>query len=88
MRRMMQLQVYISQDCWTCEETIRIVEDVAPQFPEIMVEVLDTGETPMPDGVFAVPTYVLNGRIISLGNPTRKELNSKLEKERVKIRPL
>ena len=85
---MMQLQVYISQDCWTCEETVRIVEDVAPHFPDVEVEVLDTDETPMPEGVFAVPTYVLNGRVISLGNPTRTELNKKLEKERVKIRPL
>lgn len=82
----MQLQVYISQDCWTCAETMRIVQDVSPQFPDVLVEILDTKDTPMPDGVFAVPTYVLNGCIISLGNPTRQELKQKLET--VKIRPL
>ena len=86
MRRMIQLQVYISQDCWTCEETIRIVQEVSPQFPEVMVEILDTEETALPEGVFAVPTYVLNGRIISLGNPTRQDLKKKLEL--VRIRPL
>ena len=85
----MHLQVYISQDCWTCEVTARIVEDVVSQFPDVMVEVLDAGVTPLPDSVFAIPTYILNGRVIFLGNPTRNELNKKLEKERIKeIRPL
>ena len=82
---MMHLQVYISQDCWTCAETVRIVQDVSPQFPDVIVEILDTKDTPMPEGVFAVPTYLLNGRIISLGNPTRQELKQKLET--VRIRP-
>ncbi len=87
---MMQLQVFISQDCWTCEETARIVEDVAAQYADVTVELLYTEKTPLPEGVFAIPTYLLNGRVISLGNPTREELKAKLEKERAKkkIRPL
>ncbi len=31
-----------------------------------------------PDNVFAVPTYVLDGRIISLGNPHREQLFAKI----------
>lgn len=79
MPRMMTLilQVYIADDCWSCRETRRIVTDVAPNFPEITVEVLAVGES-LPEDVFAVPTYLLNGRVIFLGNPTRDELSRKL----------
>ncbi|MEM7117002.1 MAG: hypothetical protein AAF614_31510 [Chloroflexota bacterium] len=75
---MSKLQVYIADDCWTCEETYRIIADMRPQFPNIVIEMLNVGEDGYPDNVFAVPTYVLNGRIISLGNPTREELSQKL----------
>jgi alkyl hydroperoxide reductase subunit AhpF len=71
------LHVYIADDCWSCQETRRIVADVAGRFPEIQVEMRDMNQD-KPDDVFAVPTYVLNGRVISLGNPTREELVQKL----------
>lgn len=71
------LHVYIADDCWSCRETRRILADVAVQFPDIQVELRDLSQE-KPDDVFAVPTYVLNGRVISLGNPTRKELHQKL----------
>ena len=47
-------------------------------FPEATVELVDIQGSPLPEYVFAVPTYVLNGRVISLGNPTRQELSQKL----------
>lgn len=75
---MMKLQVYIANECWTCEETQRIVADVAPHFPEVTVELLDIDRCQRPDEVFAVPTYLLNGRVVYLGNPTRDELRRKL----------
>lgn len=77
---MKKLQIYISEDCWSCEETHRIVADIAPQFPTVAVEMIDTAETPLPESVFAVPTYVLDGRVIFLGNPTRDELSYKLKR--------
>lgn len=75
---MVKLLVYISEDCWSCAETQRIVAEVAPQFPDVKVMILDTATNQMPDSVFAVPTYVLNDRVIFLGNPTRAELVDKL----------
>jgi len=71
------LHVYIADDCWSCQETRRIVADIAPKFPQLTVELREMGEN-IPDDVFAVPTYVLNGRVIFLGNPTREELKQKL----------
>ena len=71
------LHVYIADDCWSCQETRRIVADVAPQFPDLGIELRHISQD-KPDDVFAVPTYVLNGRVIFLGNPTRDELRRKL----------
>ena len=75
---MVKLQVYISDDCWSCEETRRIVADVASTFPTVRIELVDVEGETLPEHVFAVPTYVLNGRVIALGNPTRQALSKKL----------
>ena len=83
---MILLQVYVSQDCWSCRETARIIADIAGQFPAVKIEMLDTAVTPFPENVFAVPTYLLNGRVISLGNPTREELCDQLLREQQKSR--
>ncbi len=79
MRDMVKLQVYVNEDCWTCDESRRIVADIAPQFPGITIELLDLSSTEYPEHVFAVPTFVLNGRVISLGNPYRDELRRKIQ---------
>jgi hypothetical protein len=39
---------------------------------------LDAEDGRNPDEVFSVPTYVLNGKIISLGNPSPVELDQRL----------
>ncbi|RMG92198.1 MAG: hypothetical protein D6706_17220 [Chloroflexi bacterium] len=75
---MIKLQVYISDECWTCEETRRILADVSPDFPDVEIELLDLNNHHRPDTVFAVPTYLINGQIAFLGNPTRSELTQKL----------
>lgn len=75
---MLKLQVYIAQDCWSCQETERIVAAVQERFSDISCELLDSSQIPLPDNVFAVPTYVLNGRVIYLGNPTPAELGQSL----------
>ena len=76
---MLKLDVYISNDCWSCEETERIVSDVSAKIPEVAVEFIDMEKAASkPENVFAVPTYLLNGRVISLGNPTREELYQKI----------
>ena len=79
MRSMVKLQVYIREDCWTCAESHRIVAEIAPQFPQLSVELVDIETPNRPQNVFAVPTYVLDGRIISLGNPYRDELRREIK---------
>lgn len=42
---------------------------------------LDRGGSENKDDVFSVPTYLLNGRTLSLGNPEPDELFARLAEE-------
>ena len=75
---MVKLQVYVSDECWSCAEARRVATEVAGQFHDVSLELLDVAKTERPADIFAVPTYLLNGRVIFLGNPTRQELSQKI----------
>ncbi len=75
---MPKLDVYITEECWACAEARQIVADLSPQFPEVKMELRDLADERKPSTVFATPTYILDGRTIFLGNPTRDELRQKL----------
>ncbi len=49
--------------------------EMGEMFPLLQVDLidLDAGH-PIPDGVVATPTYLLDGKVISLGNPRREDL--------------
>lgn len=74
------LRIYIGKHCWSCAEALRLAEDVRRQFAELNVELIDLDDegSVNHDDVFATPTYVFNGRTISLGNPTLEELFAKV----------
>ena len=76
---MSELHVYVTNDCWSCEEARRIVAEVKPLFPHIQIGLRVVSDERRPSEVFATPTYILNGRTIFLGNPTEKELSRKLK---------
>ena len=75
-----RLEVYVSSECMNCEDAVRLAEEAAARFPTAIVRVIDLGMqgSPPPDPVVAVPTYVLNGRVVSLGNPDSEELFARL----------
>ena len=75
---MAKLDVYIEDTCWACGESRRIVADIAPLVPEVDIELRKLDDRRRPSTVFATPTYVLDGRVIYMGNPTREELVQKL----------
>jgi hypothetical protein len=57
-----------------------LAEEVRRKYETVNVEVIDLdaeGALNL-DDVFSVPTYVLNGKIISLGNPSPVELDQLL----------
>ena len=76
-----RLEVYVSSECPNCGEAVRLAEEAAARYPNIVVQLIDLDELdggPPPDPVVAVPTYVLNGRVISLGNPDAEQLFARL----------
>lgn len=75
---MTELTIYIAENCWSCQEAIRLADDIAPLFPSVTITLLDLKKNPAPETVFAVPTYILNGKVAYLGNPTREQLIQKL----------
>jgi hypothetical protein len=79
---MPKIDVYIEDSCWACAESRRIVAEVAPQFPDVDFELCGLEDSRRPSAVFATPTYVLDGRVIYMGNPTREELIQKLQEIR------
>ncbi len=74
------LRIYVGKHCWSCQEALRLAAEVKKKFDELFVEVvdLDAADSVNHDDVFSIPTYVFNGRTISLGNPTPEELFEKV----------
>lgn len=77
---MLKLQIFVTDDCWSCEESRRVAAETQARFDEVEVTLLDLQSDERPSSVFAAPTYLLNGRVISLGNPRREDLWAQLER--------
>ena len=74
------MEVYVSSECLNCDEARTLAEQAAARYPNVVVQVIDIdlNGSPPPDPVVAVPTYVLNGQVVSLGNPYPEELFARL----------
>ena len=75
------LEIYIAPDCFGCETARALAGNVrALGRPDLEVRLLDLSSPSVarPATVFAVPTYVLDGRVISLGNPEQEWLLAQL----------
>lgn len=70
------LEVYVEQDCRPCEHARRLANRISERLPQVDVRLIDLSldEHDRPASVFAVPTYLLNGELLSLGNPDEEEL--------------
>lgn len=74
------LHVYVMSDCRGCERAQEIAHTVQSQVAGIDVHILDLAEHPAPPEVFSVPTYLLDGTVISLGNPDPGALIARLSR--------
>jgi hypothetical protein len=69
------LQIVVSNDCPTCEESRIVALEMGERFPALQVDLIDLdGGHPVPDGVVATPTYLLDGTVVSLDNPRPEDL--------------
>lgn len=77
-----EVSIYVAQHCALCAYAHEIATLIRQEFPAItvrMVDVAAAGE-PLPESVFATPTYLLDGRRWSLGNPSPADVIETLSK--------
>lgn len=74
------LQIVVSRECEPCEYARSMAGWIREQFPSVEVQLVDIAESPdqIPAEVFAVPSFVLDGSVLSLGNPSRERLSAAL----------
>ena len=87
---MSRLELFIATDCPTCVYAQDVARRAATRFPELEVRVtdLDQPDVVVPEAVFAVPTFCLDDRVISLGTPEWHTLTSKIKAHLAKSTPL
>ncbi len=74
----MTLQIYTVKDCLTRATTQHMAVEIAKRCPWLRVELihLDEPGSSAPPEVFSVPTYVLDDKIVALGNPYLEHLEA------------
>jgi hypothetical protein len=75
------LEIFVMPHCFGCETARRLAERIRAQaLPHVDVRLVDLSApgAVRPSTVFAVPTYLLDGRVLSLGNPEEEWLLSQL----------
>ena len=76
------LRIYTMTHCPTCAETRKMVEQIGDRMPGLEVEIiyLEDPSAPVPPEVFSVPTYIMDGDVISLGNPYIEQLEASIRR--------
>ncbi len=71
------LKVYVAEHCPGCTEAKNTAVRIEQDYPDVTVMVIDITDAPetVPTEVFATPTYMLNNRVVSLGNPGPKDIS-------------
>ncbi len=66
------LALYIGESCDSCRVAVEVAERVRREFLHVDVRIIDLGLSSerRPYGVFAVPTFMLDGEVVSLGTPS------------------
>ena len=80
--RQHQVDIYVSQYCANCAYAAEIALLIQRDFPAVAVRLIDLAnlQEAAPDNVFATPTYLLDGRLWSLGNPSPQQVHELLSK--------
>ena len=73
---MARLTVYVTNDCMGCVESRTIVAEIKQQYPDHDIALVDLDPSNWPDDIFAVPSYKLDDKIVSLGNPNKHSIQT------------
>jgi hypothetical protein len=73
-----RLIVYTTQHCENCDFARKVAQMIRTTYSHVHVQVIDieASEEPTPDEVFATPTYLLNNKVWSLGNPSCEKIEA------------
>jgi hypothetical protein len=75
-----KLTIYLEEGCPGCERARQIADEVKRRHGAIDVEVVDLAEVMgIPEAIIAVPAYVLDDRLVYLGNPRLTEMSALIE---------
>jgi hypothetical protein len=73
--RPLRLEIVVTPQCQGCDEARAVAQAMRRRFPTLEVDLIKLdGRRVPPDHVVATPTYLLDGAVISLGNPSRSAL--------------
>jgi predicted thioredoxin/glutaredoxin len=76
----MLLEIYIADHCDNCHEALRLAEIARTvQGVEVRVINLDSTTETIPARIVATPMYLLDGRVVSMGNPYPDDLERMLK---------
>ncbi len=75
------MKIYVNAGCRGCKRALELADWVqkTQSWPEVQIVDLAEGPDAGSELVFAVPTYVFDGKTIFLGNPSPRELQSWLD---------
>ena len=74
----MVLDIYVAPHCHICDYAYEVAETIRQQYPQVQVRIIDLHTTPeaIPEIVCVTPTYLLNGQMWSLGNPSPAKIQA------------
>lgn len=74
--RDVRLDIYVGRRCPICQAAGTIIEQMRRDMPNVRINVidLDAPNTPRPDAVVALPSFMINGHLVATGNPELEEL--------------
>lgn len=74
------LAIYVAGHCPNCRYAYEVAKAIKQDFPDVEVRIVDLEVTHegIPETIFATPTYLLNGRVWSLGNPSAQQVHEAL----------
>ena len=77
-----ELQIFIDDACFVCDEARRLADLAQEKFPHVRISLISVSSNGVniPEPVFAVPTYMMNGKTLWLGNPYELEFLETLER--------
>ncbi len=79
-KSMHRMDIYVNNHCANCAYAWEIADLIRSEYPHVRVTMVDLADPqePVPESVFATPTYLLDGQVWSLGNPSPHQVRETL----------